>query len=432
MEQSTLPTIFSTTLNQHVGQRVSVTGWIQRIRALGALTFVVLRDGPGLVQIVHHAEDGPSPAFEGQTAVRVTGTITIEERAPGGVELRHPEFQLLSAAEPTPVHLGGRELDLHLDSLLNARGLTLRHPTVRRVFRVQNALVRGFRNYLTQEEFTEVHTPKLIAAASEGGANVFRVDYFGQHAYLAQSPQLYKQMLVGAFGRVFEVGSVFRAEPHATTRHLSEYVSLDLEMGFIDNHRTVMKLLESVLGHMLSEAQSELTPGEAVEWPCVPDSIPCIHFFDALELVSRGLGRDAIGEPDLSPAHEAWLGRWAAREYGSDFLFVEGYPQAARPFYTHGDPLRPGYSHSFDLLFRGQEIVTGGQRLHRHADYLHALAERGLSPQGLEDYLEVFRYGMPPHGGLAIGLERLTARLMNLANLREATLFPRDRTRLTP
>jgi nondiscriminating aspartyl-tRNA synthetase len=275
--------------------------------------------------------------------------------------------------------------------------------------------------------FTEVQTPKLVAAATESGANLFEVDYFGRPAYLAQSPQFYKQTLVGVFERVYEVGPVFRAEPHDTARHLAQYTSLDVELGFIRDHRDVIVVLRTVIAGMVDAVASR--PAEVAlcgaDLPVVPVSIPEIHFADALALV--GAPED---EPDLAPAHERALGEWAQREHGSDFLVVTGYPMAKRPFYTHPDPGRPGYSNSFDLLFRGVELVTGGQRLHRYADYVAALAGQPLEPY--EPYLSAFRYGMPPHGGFAIGLERFVARLIGAANIREVTLFPRDLHRLTP
>jgi nondiscriminating aspartyl-tRNA synthetase len=272
----------------------------------------------------------------------------------------------------------------------------------------------------------EVQTPKIVGSATESGANVFRLDYFGRPAYLAQSPQFYKQTLVGVFERVYEVGPVFRAEPHDTVRHLAQYTSLDVELGFITDHRDVMAVLRDTLAGMLAAVPPTMVDTS------VPASIPVVHFVDALALVGKALGEDLSGEPDLAPAHERWLGEWALAEYGSDFLFVEGYPLVKRPFYTHPDPSRLGYSNGFDLLFRGMELVTGGQRLHRYSDYLRALRSRGESPEAYQSYLDVFRHGMPPHGGFAIGLERWTARIVGAANVRQVTLFPRDINRLTP
>jgi nondiscriminating aspartyl-tRNA synthetase len=295
--------------------------------------------------------------------------------------------------------------------------------------------MEGFRATLHDRAFVEIQTPKIVAGATESGANVFTIDYFGRPAYLAQSPQLYKQIMVGAFERVFEVGPVFRAEPHDTPRHLNEYVSLDAEMGFIEDHTSVMAVLSDVVRGMIALVGDTLATAAIapdLRLPEVPMQIPALHFGEAQELIARHTDEDPRGEPDLAPAHERWLGDWATREHGSEFLFVTGYPMVKRPFYTHPDPRRPGYSNSFDLLFCGLELVTGGQRLHRYADYLVALAARGLSPEPLAGYLEAFQYGMPPHGGFAIGLERWIAQLIGAPNVRETTLFPRDLNRLTP
>jgi nondiscriminating aspartyl-tRNA synthetase len=267
-----------------------------------------------------------------------------------------------------------------------------------------------------------------VGGATESGANVFTVDYFGRPAYLAQSPQLYKQILVGVFERVYETGPVFRAEPHDTSRHLAEYVSLDVELGFIDDHRDVLAVLGDVLAGMLAEIRTaEDVHLAGVRLPALPDRIPVVHFRDALRMV--GAEPD---EPDLTPDHERLLGAWALERHGSDFLAVEGYPARKRPFYTHPEPGDPTATNSFDLLFRGQELVTGGQRLHEIADYERALAERGEPVEPYAWYLDAFRHGMPPHGGFAIGLERWTAQLAQRDNIRKTTLFPRDRHRVTP
>jgi nondiscriminating aspartyl-tRNA synthetase len=297
------------------------------------------------------------------------------------------------------------------------------------VWEVAAASLRGFRTTLDAGGFTEVATPKFTATATESGANVFAVAYFGRPAYLAQSPQFYKQMLVGVFERVYETGPVFRAEPHDTVRHLAQYTSLDVELGFITDHRDVLAVLREVLAGMVAAVAGG---GEAcglagVQVPVVPEQIPIIHFRDALRLV----GADPE-ELDLAPEHERELSRWALREHNSDFLAVEGYPAAKRPFYTHPQPDDPRWTNSFDLLFRGLELVTGGQRLHEHADYVAALTARGQNPDDYRTYLDTFATGMPPHGGFALGLERWVARLAGLDNVRRSTLFPRDLHRLTP
>jgi nondiscriminating aspartyl-tRNA synthetase len=311
----------------------------------------------------------------------------------------------------------------------------LRHPAKRALFRVEAGVMAAYREFLNGEGFTEIQSPKLVAAATESGANVFAVRYFDQQAFLAQSPQFYKQIMVGVFERVYEVGPVFRAEPHNTTRHVNEYVSLDAEFGFIENHFTVMALLNRFIRHLvarLTERYGAELDLLKVTLPVVPETIPHIHFRDAQRLIFERHGEDCRGEPDLAPQHERWLGAWARETHGSDFLFVTGYPMVKRPFYTHPDPADPTYSNSFDLLFRGTELVTGGQRLHRYEDYLAALERASLPVEPFAYYLEPMKYGMPPHGGFAIGLERFLMQLAGLGNVREATLFPRDIDRLAP
>lgn len=427
----------SSELGTHVGERVAIAGWVHRLRQLSNVSFLIVRDRMGLSQVV--VEDPALiqqiAALHSESVVCIEGLVVAEPQAPGGVELHAPSVSALSSSEPPPFDLFRPAINAQLPTLLDHAALSLRHPRSRATWRLCAAAMRGFRETLNGQGFTEIQTPKIVASATESGANVFAIDYFGRPAYLAQSPQFYKQMMVGVYERVYEVGPVFRAEPHDTPRHLNEYVSLDVEFGFIENHTTVMAMLTEVLRgimHTICENAApeidllKLTPPE------VPAVIPAIHFSEALELIYRETGEDARHEPDLAPSHERWLGEWAVREHGSEFLFVTGYPMVKRPFYTHPDPARPAYSNSFDLLFRGLELVTGGQRLHLYADYLAALAARGLAPEAFEGYLEAFKYGMPPHGGFAIGLERLVARLTGAQNVREAALFPRDQQRLTP
>jgi len=288
----------------------------------------------------------------------------------------------------------------------------------------------------TGEGFREIATPKIVASATETGATVFALDYFGRPAYLAQSPQFYKQIMAGVLERVYETAPVFRAEPHDTARHLSEYLSLDAEMAFVEDHTTVMTVLEGTVRAMLATVRSRAGAAVgalAAPMPALGDGpFPRIHFADAQGLIARKTGRAFAGEPDLAPEDERWLGEWALREHGCDFLFVVGYPMAKRPFYTHPDPDRPGFSNGFDLLFRGLELVTGGQRLHRYGDYVAALGARGEPVEPYAGYLECFAAGMAPHGGFALGLERFVARLVGAENVRETTLFPRDVRRLTP
>lgn len=410
------------------GERIRIEGWIHRRRRLSSVTFVVIRDRSGLLQTVvtDPATRARLDSIGEESVVTVTGVSATNPQAPGGHELVDVEFTVLAHAETPPIALWRPELDVSLPVMLDHAAVSWRHPERRKVWQVAAASLRGFRNTLERGGSTEIQTPKIVAGSTESGANTFTLDYLGQPAYLAQSPQFYKQTMVGVFERVHEVGPVFRAEPHDTVRHLSEYVSLDAEIGFITDHRDVLALLRTVLAGMREEVAALDLPIGAVV-PEIPDEIPTIHFSRALELV--GAPDD---EPDLAPEHERKLGAWARDEFGSDFLAVEGYPAAKRPFYTHPQPDDPRWTNSFDLLFRGLELVTGGQRLHRYQDCLDALDARGEDPAAYAGYLEAFRHGMPPHGGFAIGLERWVSRVLGLDNIRLATLFPRDVHRLTP
>ncbi len=415
------------------GATVKVDGWIHRRRSLSAVTFVILRDRTGLAQVVvkDPAVIEEIAGLGEETVVSATATLVENPSAPGGVELVDPVITpLTDPAHTPPVELWRPTMKAGLRTFLDNAPITLRHPRSKATWQLASASMQGFRRALTGEGFTEIQTPKLVGTSTESGANVFTVDYFGQKAFLAQSPQLYKQTLVGVFERVFEVGPVFRAEPHDTVRHIAEYVSLDAELGFIQDHRDVLAVLRTAIAGMLV-AIEELAPAElallGVELPKLPAEIPVIHFARALELV--GAPED---EPDLAPAHERALSTWAMEVHDSEFLAVEGYPMRKRPFYTHPQPDDPRWSNSFDLLFRGLELTTGGQRLHRYADYQAALAATGQSEEPYAGYLQAFRHGMPPHGGFAIGLERWVARLTGAENIREARLFPRDINRLMP
>ena len=418
--------ILSTRLTAHVGKTVTIAGWVHRRRLLKSVAFLIVRDAEGLSQVVvtDPATRARLEEITEESVVEVTATVTANEQAPYGVELTGPEIRVLSAvAVPLPFELHRPELSASLPTQLDHAALSLRHPSRAGALRTAAAATAGFRAALERRGFIEIHTPKIVASATESGANVFALDYFGRPAYLAQSPQFYKQLMVGVFERVYEVGPVFRAEPHDTARHLAQYTSLDAELGFIADHRDVMAVLTEVVAGMTA-AVAERT-GAAV--PEVPAEIPSLHFAEALRIAGA-----PADEPDLAPAHERALGAWALREHGSEFVFVTGYPMRKRPFYTHPQPSDPVWSNSFDLLFRGLELVTGGQRLHHYADYETALAARGETTEAYRGYLDGFRYGMPPHGGFAIGLERFVARLTGAANVREVTAFPRDLHRVTP
>jgi nondiscriminating aspartyl-tRNA synthetase len=415
-----------------IGDRVRVEGWVHRRRRLGGIAFLIVRDRTGLAQIVVTGDRAHSLFTDvvEETVVAVEGTVTANGKAPRGVEIIEPVITRLSPpAVPPPVELWRPSSEVSLPMLLDHAPVLWRHPAQSAMWRIAAASLRGFRAVLDRRGFVEIQTPKIVGSATESGANVFELNYFGRSAYLAQSPQLYKQVMVGVLERVYETGPVFRAEPHDTARHLAEYVSLDVEFGFIHDHRDVLALLRDVLEGMLAEATetAQATGAGDMPLPAVPDQIPVIHFRDASTLA----GADP-DEPDLAPEHERRLGDWARREHGSDFLAVEGYPAVKRPFYTQPEPADPRWTNSFDLLFRGLELCTGGQRLHTADAYERALAERGQPAAEYEAYLQAFRHGMPPHGGFAIGLERWVAQLTGTDNIRRAALFPRDLNRLTP
>jgi nondiscriminating aspartyl-tRNA synthetase len=430
--------IWTSQLEAHAGEIVRLNGWLHRLRRVGGVGFLVLRDAKGTAQVVVEdpAELDRLSRLPHESVLTVEGRIVAEPQAPGAFEIHEPRLTILvEATAPPPFDLFRPALKAQLPTILDHAPVALRHPRLRATWRLAAASMEGFRATLRGLDFVEIQTPKIVAGATESGANVFPIDYFGRPAFLAQSPQLYKQIMVGVFERVFEVGPVFRAEPHDTQRHLNQYVSLDAEMGFIENHRTVMDILTRVIQGMVAHVEREAADAVvllSLSLPVVPEQIPIIHFADAQALLERETGEKIRGEPDLAPAHERWLGEWARQTHGSDFLFVEGYPMVKRPFYTHPESGRPEYSNSFDLLFRGIELVTGGQRLHHYADYLAALQSRGVDPEPLRCYVEAFKHGMPPHGGFAIGLERWVSRLTGATNVRETALFPRDINRLTP
>jgi len=438
--------VLSADLPEHVGEHVTIAGWLHRRRELKSVSFLIIRDRAGLAQVVLPAEPaGPelaspelaSAALAGEeTVLQVEGLVVANPQAPGGAELTEPKVtQLSGPAQPPPFDLYRPALTAALPTILDHAPTTLRHPKLRAGFEIAAASAAGFRATLDRAGFTEIFTPKIVGSATEGGANVFSVDYFGRPAYLAQSPQFYKQAMVGVFERVYEIGPVFRAEPSDTARHLAEYASLDAEFGFITDHFDVMAVCRDAVAGMVDSVRERASSAMqllAATLPEVPAEIPYLHFSEAMELISAATGEDVRDEPDLAPAHERWLGEWAEREHGSELVFITGYPLHSKPFYTYPDPERPRSSYGFDLLFRGTEIVTGGQRLHRYEDYLKALASRGMDPAPFAGFLQVFEHGMPPHGGFAIGLERWTARLTGAANVRQVTLFPRDLHRLSP
>lgn len=419
------------------GKEVKVNGAVHTIRDMGNVAFVILRKREGLLQCVY--EEGVTKfdlkELKEADTVEVTGTLTESEKAPNGIEIRLDTVKVLSEpAEPMPLPISKWKMNTSLEAKLNYRAISLRNVRERAKFRIQEGIVRGFRDFLYQEGFTEIHTPKIGAKSAEGGANLFRLDYFHRPAVLQQSPQFYKQMMVGVFDRVFETAPVFRAEKHNTKRHLNEYTSLDFEMGYIDGFEDLMGMETGFLQYTMKLLEKEYAKELkllSVELPKTDES-PAVRFDEIKRLVSEEYGRKIRSPYDLEPEEEVLISRYAKEKWDADFVFVTHYPSKKRPFYAMDDPEDPTYTLSFDLLFRGMEITTGGQRIHDYNMLLEKMEKRGMTEEGMEQYLSAFKHGMPPHGGLGIGMERLTMKLVGEDNVRETTLFPRDLSRLEP
>lgn len=430
--------VLTSELKGHAGQKVMIQGWVHRIRKLGQVTFIVLRDRGGLGQIVVEGDEMDTSRLMNESVIQAAGSVRLDDRASGGAELQVEELEVISrTTEPPPIAVNSRDMrsTARLDTILEHRAISLRNPEIRAIFKVQAEIMAAFRDFLKDQGFTEISTPKIVSCATEGGAELFPVQYFERKAYLAQSPQFYKQMMVGSgLERVFEVGKAYRAENHNTPRHLNEFISLDYEMGFIENEQDVIRMEVELLKYMFRRIRETCShelgiyDAEALEI----SEIPQIRLKDAKEKLKRLYGRINGEEGDLSTEEERKLCEYSRREYDSELIYVTHYPRAKRPAYTMPDSEDPELTRSFDLLFRGLEITTGGQRIHQYDLLVESLRERGLDTEDFGSYLEAFKHGMPPHGGLAIGAERLTMKLLKLENIREACLFPRDRTRLTP
>lgn len=417
-----------------LNRSVTIHGAVHALRPFGGVTFLKLRMDRGLLQCVCGKEIDLADVVE-EATLTVTGQLHKDERAPGGRELVVSEIAVLSLpAEGMPVPINKYKMKLNLDTELSLRPLVLRNLKTRSVFRIQEGICRAFHAHLQEQGFTEIHTPKIVHAGAEGGSNIFRMEYFNKKAFLAQSPQFYKQMMVGVFERVYEVAPVFRAEKHATTRHLNEYISMDFEMGYIDSFHDVMEMEQGFLQRAVKLLKAEY--GEEVERLSITlpkvDEIPVCKFEEAKQLAAEKYHRPIRDPYDLEPEEEANIGRYFKEEYGADFVFVTHYPVKKRPFYAMDDPENPKETLSFDLLFRGMEITTGGQRIHDYATQVEKMKFKGMDPAEFESYLMIHKHGMPPHGGLGIGLERLTMKLCDLDNVRYASLFPRDLSRLEP
>lgn len=424
-------------LKAEEGTTIILEGAVHSIRDMGEIAFVILRKREGLIQTVW--EEGKtdmelSEIREGDY-IHVTGQIKDEERAPHGKEVRLSTIRHLSHVScPLPLPIDKWKLNTSLEAKLDRRSLSLRNIRERARFRIQEGIVRGFRDFLYEQGFTEIHTPKIGAKSAEGGANMFRLSYFHRPAVLQQSPQLYKQMMVGVFDRVFETGPVFRAEKHNTRRHLNEYTSLDFEMGYIHSFLDICAMETGFLQYTMNLLEKEYNKELKLLNITLPDveKIPYVRFDEAKRLVSEKYNRKIRNPFDLEPEEEELIGKYFKEEYNADFVFVTHYPSKKRPFYAMDDPEDTRYTLSFDQLYHGLEITTGGQRIHDLSMLEEKIQEKGMTEEGLEQYLDAFRFGMPPHGGLGIGLERLTMQLLGEDNVREACLFPRDMSRLEP
>jgi len=424
---------FVSELHDRAGKTVILRGWVYRLRVLAKTTFIILRDCTGETQCVASSESLRDLHLKLDDAIEIHGAVRSDDRAKTGIEVEITSTKILNrAANVLPFNSSSDITDVSTDIRLEYRPLALRNDWVGDVFRIQAAILKSFRQYLTAKHFTEIVSSKIVAGGTEGGTNLFTIKYFDRVAYLAQSPQFYKEHGVAGFERVFETGHVYRAEPHATSRHLTEYYSLDFEMGFIDGPEDVIQLerelLTFIFRQLNTEYASTLARYRSAPLPSMID-VPIWDFTECLERLRLEFSRSDVVD-DLDPEAERQLCRMAEQETGIPAVFVLGFPLSSRPFYTY--PRTETSAAGFDLLLNGLEITTGGQRLHRRQDLERAIMARGLSPASFESHLKMFGLGMPPHGGLAIGLERLTAQILGLSNVREATLYPRDRYRVTP
>jgi len=424
-------------LINHVGKAVKIHGVIYKIREMSGFAFVLLRTKRALLQCIHSSDFSAFALGElkENMSVVISGEVVRDERSRTGTEVRIISFEALSyPAEETPVVINNKEVNASIETLLDLRPLTLRNVKERAIFKIQEGICAGFRSFLGRNGFTEIHTPKIVFSGAEGGANIFRLDYFGREAYLAQSPQFYKQMMVGVFERVYEIGPVFRAEKHDTSRHINEYTSVDLEMGFIKDYTDIMQMETAMLiytfDYLKEYYNDELTMLKAV----IPsaDEIPAVRFVEAKQIISDKYHREITDFEDFEPEEEKLLSEIIRKETGSDFVFVTGYKSSKRPFYTKDSHDDPEYTDSFDLIFRGMEVTTGGQRIHDYNEQVAKMQKRGMDTNAFSSYLMAHKYGLPPHGGLGLGLERFTARLLGYQNVRYATMFPRDISRLEP
>ncbi|MDO8593441.1 MAG: aspartate--tRNA(Asn) ligase [bacterium] len=428
-------------VGKHVGETVSISGWVDVRRDHGKLVFLDIRDRSGKVQVVclpNHAEAvTTAQTLRPEWAVRIEGIVNARpekmrvDGINGNVELEAVAIEVLAKAQELPFE---KDTEVNIDTLFDYRPLTLRSQRSRDIFTMQATIVEAYRQSLQRQGFTEFQAPTLVGGDAEGGAAAFKVDYYNDKtAYLATSPQFYKQIMVGAFERAFTVCKIFRAEKSATTRHMSEATCIDFEMGFIENEREPMTVLEAAIRdtvHAVSGAHSDIFKRLGSTPPEIPDEIPVFTLAEAHSLIEKEFSRTVEDASDMAPEDERQICEYAKKHLRSDFVFITRYPTKKRAFYTYEDPAEAPFSRGFDLLFRGLEINSGSQRIHDYDEMVARMKGRGLDPEKFSFYLQAFKYGMPPHGGSSTGIERFTARMLEIPNVKEATPFPRDMNRI--
>ncbi len=429
-------------LKAAIGQEVTIKGWLYKKREMGGINFLVIRDRSGLTQVVveQKEEIDKLSGMQIGTVLTITAKVFEEPRAAAGVELREPTVTVdVPVLDVSPIETD-KKIDHtpdNLETLFENRIVNMRNVTEQGIFKIQSAVGDALRSYLKSQDFVEFHSPKLLAEATEGGAEVFKLDYFGKTATLAQSAQFYKQIMVGAFERAFEFGATYRAEPSMTTRHMTEFITVDGEMGFIENFQEVLDLISAMINHVVDEVWEvrgiELEALKAVK-PVLTPKIPEITMQDLHELCFKETGEDFRKEKDPSPYEERFICEYAAKNWGSEAVFITEFPASDMKFYHFQSENNPEVTERADLIFRGVEIITGSRREHRHEKLVAQLKAMGANPEhpGFKYYLQAFQFGMPSHAGFGLGLERLTQKLIGLNNVKEATIFPRDTSRLTP
>ncbi len=435
-------TLVSETVNK-IGDEAKVSGWVHVRRDHGKIIFIDLRDRSGILQCVitpqtKNYEEAKKfrpewvVSFEGKINQRPEKLVNPKIET-GKIEMSVENFEILSEADELPIDISQPDMNLHIETLLDNRNISIRNEKIKSIFKVYAEVLKSYSDFLRSRGFLEIKTPKILENATEGGANFFKIKYFQKEAYLAQSPQFFKQACVGSFERVFEIGSVFRAEPHFTSRHVNEFVGLDAEMGFIDGPDDVMDELEETMKYVLGEVKKNCGKelemhGADVE---IPKTIPRIKLAEAVEILKKDYKKE-IAEIDIDPEGERLICQWAKEKHESDFVFLTNYPWEIRPMYIMPDPNSLGETFGFDLLYRGVELASGGQRIHEYEKLVENMKRKKLNPNDFENYLQIFKFGMPPHGGWGLGVERIVQKILGLRSIKEAILYPRDVKRLSP